>query len=266
MTKYGERFEAEMKIRNYSAKTIRAYLFYFHKFESFAGRHNYEPGEQIFRFLKLYEDKPATVKVCYACIKTFYRLVIHRDCPYVLDRPRRNKELPRVLSREEILIILSSVQNLRHRTMIAMLYGSGLRVSEVVDLRVRDVDLASFTLTVRRGKGRKDRVTLISRSLKEDLIYLMGDRSPREYLFKSINGRKYSIRTLQIVFEKACLKSRLEGKATCHTLRHSFATHLLENGTDVKTIKKMLGHSSVSSTMVYLHMAESRLSRIRSPL
>ena len=266
MVNYRERFEAELKIRNYSIKTIRAYLFYFQKFESFAGKNNYDPGEQIFQFLKLYEDRPATVKICYACIKTFYRLVIHRDCPYVLDRPRKNKALPRILSREDILHILSAVQNLSHRTMIAMLYGSGLRVSEVVDLRVRDVDLNAMTLMVRLGKGKKDRITLLSSSLKDDLLYLMGDRSPREYLFKTITGRKYSVRTIQIVFEKACLKSGLEGKATCHTLRHSFATHLLENGTDVKTIKKMLGHSSINTTMVYLHIAESRLSQIRSPL
>ncbi|MDC7220996.1 MAG: tyrosine-type recombinase/integrase [Spirochaetales bacterium] len=266
MTYYYERFRTELKIRNYSPKTIKAYLYYFEKFEKFTTETSYDKGERIFQFLKRHENHPATVRICYASIKTFYRLVIRRECPYSLDNSRKLSGLPRVLCKNDIMKILGAIRNVQHRTMIAMLYGSGLRVSEVVNLRIRDLDFDSFTLTVRGGKGGKDRITLLSPSLKDNLEYLIGERSPREYLFKGYTGRKLTVRTLQIVFEKACLKTGLDGKATCHTLRHSFATHLMENGTDVKSIKNFLGHSSVNTTMIYLHVAESRLNSIKSPL
>ena len=266
MSEYIKRFESQMKIRNYSRKTIRSYLYYIEKFEEFARTSAYNPKERVFQFLKQFEDHPATVKLCYFSIKAFYKLAVHKECPYILDRAKTSKSLPRVLCREEIQKILTAIPNIRHRTMIAMLYGSGLRISEVVNLRVGDVDLETFTLTVREGKGKKDRITLLSKSLREPLEYIKGNRSPREFLFKTLRGCKYSTRTLQIVFEKACLKTRLNHKATCHTLRHSFATHLLEGGVDVKTIKTLLGHSSVNTTLVYLHVAESRMSRLESPL
>jgi len=266
MSEYLKKFETELRIRNYSRKTIACYLYYLEKFESFGRSTSLEPGERIFQFLKLFEEKPATVKLCYAAIKSFYKMVVHKDCPYVWDRARKVKSLPHVLNREEVLKILERIANIRHRTMVAMLYGSGLRIGEVVNLRIRDVDFDRMTLIVRGGKGNKDRYTLLSPAVQDPLVAIMGGREPGELLFKTITGKRYSTRTIQIVFERACGEAGLKGKATCHTLRHSFATHLLEAGTDVKTIKTLLGHSSVNTTMVYLHIAQTRLSPVRSPL
>jgi integrase/recombinase XerD len=169
------------------------------------------------------------------------------------------------LKKSEIDLIFEHITNLNHRTMMAMLYGSGLRVGEVVNLKIGHIDFESGLVAVRGGKGNKDRFTLLSPRLVTPLKQIMGNRSPAEYLFKTIRGHKYSVRTIQIVFTRALEKSGLTGKATCHTLRHSFATHLLENGVDIRSIGALMGHRSVKTTMTYLHVAQSRLSRIVSP-
>jgi integrase/recombinase XerD len=266
MSELTVRFQSELKIRNYSPNTISAYLYYIEKFTEFGHNHSYSPRDRIFYFLKNYEEKQAAVKIAYSSIKTFYKIVIHKDCPYVLDKNRRIKDLPSVLNKEDIITIINTISNVRHRTMIAMLYGSGLRISEVVNLKIRDVDFVTATVKIRRGKGYKDRYTLLSPTLIDPLKYLIEDRPPGEFLFKTLLGKKYSTRTIQVIFQKACQSSGLKIKATCHTLRHSFATHLMENGTNVKKIMELMGHSSVSTTMVYLHLAESRISQIKSPL
>lgn len=266
MEDYSELFRRELKLRNYSRATVSAYLRHFNHFIDFSESHPENPKERIASFLEEFSTHPETVKQAYCAIATFYRLVLKREPPYILNKIKHPKRLPQVLNNADILLILESISNIQHKTMISMLYGSGLRVSEVVNLSIKDVDFENLTLRVKRGKGKKDRITILSSLLIDSLQKIIGLREPKELLFRTIQKRKYSIRTVQVIFEKALQKTGNSGKGSCHTLRHSFATHLLEAGIDVRTIKDMLGHSSVKTTMIYLHIADVNQRNIRSPL
>ena len=150
--------------------------------------------------------------------------------------------------------------------MVALLYASGLRVSEVVTLKVKDIDLSALTIHVRNSKFHKDRFTILSQKLKNDLADIIKGRKPEEYLFISLHNKKYSVRTIQQILEKAVSKTSINRKATCHTLRHSFATHLKEKGIDLKSIQSLLGHKSIKTTTIYIHLAGPVEKHIKSPL
>ena len=162
-----------------------------------------QPEERIPLFLdscyKSYEEK----RIAYSAIRIFYKYVIKKKCPYTLDKPRRRKRLPAILSRKEILTILSQIKNKKHYLMIALLYASGLRVSEVVSLKVKDIDLQALTIHIRNSKHHTDRLTIFSNKLRYDLAVMIKDRRPEEYLFLTIYNKKYSIRTVQQILEKS---------------------------------------------------------------
>jgi site-specific recombinase XerD len=150
--------------------------------------------------------------------------------------------------------------------MIGMLYGSGLRVSEVCSIRVKDLDFIGLRLKIRDSKGNKDRITLLSSELVSDLLIITKDKIGEDYLFLTQSGSKYSVRTVQKVFTRALEKSKVRKSPTCHTLRHAFATHLVENGVDIKTVKQLLGHKSIKTTMIYIKLADVRTRDLVSPL
>lgn len=150
--------------------------------------------------------------------------------------------------------------------MISMLYGSGLRVSEVCVLKIKDIDFYKKKLKIRNSKGNKDRITLLSSMLLEDLHKITKGRRGEDFIFITQSGNKYSIRTVQKIFSNALVKSRIQKSSTCHTLRHSFATHLVEDGVDIKTVKGLLGHKSIKTTMVYVQLADPLTSELQSPL
>lgn len=150
--------------------------------------------------------------------------------------------------------------------MLSMLYGSGLRVSELVSLKIRDVNLEQFLLIINHGKGNKMRQTVISKSLYNPLLELMKDRGKDEYLFVSNKNSPYTKRTIQQIFYKAAEKAKLNKRGSCHTLRHSFATHLMEKGTNIKTLQRLLGHKSADTTMVYVHILALQDQKVESPL
>lgn len=266
MEDYLEQFRRELRLRNYSRATISAYLTHLKKYLVFSHINRSPPKTRIPIFLEKMEEHPEMLKQAYASISTFYRLVLHKDSPYVLNKIKTPKRIPQVLNKSDILEIIDAISNLQHKTMISMLYGSGLRVSEVVNLKIKDLNFENLTVQVKRGKGKKDRITIISPMLLEPLQKIMGDREPQDFIFITVQKRKYNIRTVQVIFEKALVKINKKGKGSCHTLRHSFATHLLEAGIDVRTIKDMLGHASVKTTMIYLHIADIHNRNIRSPL
>ncbi|MBN1412288.1 MAG: tyrosine-type recombinase/integrase [Spirochaetales bacterium] len=174
--------------------------------------------------------------------------------------------MPQTLSRQEILSILDTIPNKKHKLMMSFLYGSGLRLSEVINIRVQDINPIANTLRVNNSKAHKDRITIISDHILKDLLELIKDRKANSLVFETISGNKYSKRTVQLIFKKALLKSGIKKKATCHTLRHSFATHLVDNGVDIRNIKTLLGHKSVNTTMIYLHLTDPVFKNIKSPL
>lgn len=182
-----------------------------------------------------------------------------------LERPRREHRLPVVLSKEEVIRILVSIPNAKHRLLIALLYGSGLRVGELLRLRIEDIDGDRLQIRVRQSKGRKDRYVTLSYKLLGMLREYWKKYRPEGYLFPGQQSDMYSPTSIRKILWRACTRAGIRKQVTPHTLRHSFATHLLEDGTDIRYIQAMLGHRKPETTMIYTHVSRQSLSRIRSP-
>jgi site-specific recombinase XerD len=183
-----------------------------------------------------------------------------------IERPIRRHKLPEVFSKREVIEIISKTTNLKHRFMLSLLYGTGLRIGELIALKIKDIDGQRKMLFVREGKGLKDRMVPIGDGLLKHARDYYKAYQPKEYLFEGQYGGKYSSRSAQQVLKQAMKRAGIRKKGTLHTLRHSFATHLLESGTDIRYIQTILGHSSPKTTMIYTHISESSLGKIRSPI
>jgi integrase/recombinase XerD len=184
---------------------------------------------------------------------------------------RKKEHLPIFFSKEEIMKILDSTYNLKHRLILALLYSSGLRLSEVIHLKVKDISLEEFSLRVRLGKASKDRITVFSEKIISDLQVFLSGRKSGDILFPSNQSKDgkdsyLSPRTVELVFAKALKKSGVKKQGTPHDFRHSFATHLLESGTDIHFIQKLLGHKNLSTTSIYTKLANPKLAGVKSPL
>lgn len=265
MSDYCGTFLRELKNRGYAPNTLRAYGASLERFLEFKAKTSFTPAERISRFLATY-DSPEPRRIAWSAIRLFYGLVLRTTCPYTMGKMRPRHRLPSFLDRSDVLLLLSKIRNPRHRLMIAMLYGSGIRLGELVRLRIRDIDFRSLSFRVVNAKQNKDRITVFSQSLVDDLSALVRGRGADEYVFLTKNHRPYHRRTVQAIFARAYQASGIQKHASCHTLRHSFATTLLENGIDIRAIKDLLGHQSVKTTMIYLHVTERSARKIRSPL
>lgn len=178
-----------------------------------------------------------------------------------------SETLPVVLSKEEVKRLLSCTDNLKHRELLGMLYGSGLRMNESRMLKLTDIDSHRMQVHVRQGKGRKDRYVVLSRLLLKGLRQHYRENKPRVYLFEGQTpGKPMGERSIQWIIDEAVQKAGIQKAATCHTLRHSFGTHLLENGADLFSVKEQLGHARIDSTLEYLHIAQVTPKRVESPL
>ncbi len=175
-------------------------------------------------------------------------------------------KLPVVLSRDEIERILNSILNEKHRLMVSLAYAGGLRVSEVIDLKIKDVNLSELTIHIKGAKGNKDRITVLPDKLVVDINSQISNRDINDLVFASERGGKLTTRTAQLIFEKALAKAGIQKEATFHSLRHSFATHLLENGVDVRYVQELLGHANIRTTQIYTKVTNPMLRNIKSPL
>ena len=201
-------------------------------------------------------------------ISFFCRHVLKR--PYVIPSvvyPRSSSKLPPVMSGQEIKALIDTVKNIKHRTVVMLLYSSGLRVSEISHLRITDIDSKNMRIKVVQGKGAKDRYTLLSQQVLLELRAYYIIYKPKEYLFNGSGaGRPLSVRSIQHLVQKALIQLGLDSKNyTVHTIRHSFATHLVDNGTDLHTVKELLGHSCLQTTMRYMHLTTKRIEGIVNP-
>ncbi len=187
--------------------------------------------------------------------------------PQKLVRPKKDKKLPTVLSKEEIIELLRVTRNIKHRTCLALLYSGGLRIGELLNLKIADIDVHRKQIFVRSGKGRKDRFVVLSQAVLPLLNNYLATYKPANYLFESQKGgNKYSPESIRAFLKRSCQKAGISKEVTAHTLRHSFATHLLENGTDIRYIQELLGHNSPKTTMIYTHVRKKDLLAITSPL
>ena len=273
-----EKFLEEIRLSNYSTNTRKHYsrcLNYASRWINFRHKLPIEKfNENILReyFLHLLEERglsDSSFHIYRSALVFYFKRVLEIDLATIYHRKRKSKKrLPQVLNKSEIEKILYSIFNLRHRLMITLMYCSGLRVSEVVKLKVTDLDTENLTLTIRSGKGGKDRISVLSETVIEALNELMRGKSANEYLFTphGKSGKHIHVRTVQTIFARALEESKVKKKASCHSLRHSFATHLLEGGVDLRFIQKLLGHASVKTTTVYTHVSRPVIKKIKSPL
>ncbi|MCD6495682.1 MAG: tyrosine-type recombinase/integrase [Candidatus Aenigmarchaeota archaeon] len=255
----------EMCSRGFRPKTKKTYLSVFRRYRKFAGTAISETGSaDVKRYLTLLNKRGASntsLNLILSALKFafgFYGKNLD------IRRPRKEKKMPAVLSRQEVKRIVGALENPKHRLMLRCIYGLGLRISELQNLKVRDIDFDRKVVRIENSKGARDRIVPLPASLTADLksfISLEGGT----YIFHGRNG-KVSLKTIQKVFEKALKKSGIKKKASAHTLRHSYATHLLENGTDIRIIQKLLGHSKLETTQIYTHVAGTTLERVKSPL
>lgn len=171
------------------------------------------------------------------------------------------------MSAEEIKTLIDSVTNIKHRTIIMLLYSSGMRLSEIADLKITDIDSKLMRIKIVQGKGAKDRFTILSQQVLLELRAYYLIYKPKEYLFNGDRpGKRYGMRSIQHLVQKALIKIGLDSKNySVHTIRHSFATHLVDNGTDLHTVKELLGHSSLQTTMQYMHLTSKRIKNIVNP-
>lgn len=185
---------------------------------------------------------------------------------YYVDRPMKEMRLPRVLSQEEVSALIEAITNVKHRCMISILYATGIRMSELLNLRWRDFDEARLQLFVDGGKGRKDRMTIVSKAVLAYTKYYISVYKPKNFLFEGPDGKKYSPGSVNKIISRSAYAARITKRPTAHTLRHSFATHLLEHKTDIRYIQVLMGHDSSKTTERYTHVTTKGFSEIRSPL
>lgn len=200
-------------------------------------------------------------------IKFYFEKVLRRDRGvYYIDRPKKEKTLPNVLSEDEVKRLFSVITNLKHKCILMLAYSSGLRVSEVVNVKVTDIDSKRMQIRISQAKGKKDRYTLLSPKYLVFLRKYFKEYRPKDWLFEGADRGKYSVRSVQAIMKEAVKRAGITKKVTAHTLRHSFATHLLERGTDLRYIQSLLGHESTKTTEIYTHITTKGFDQIRSPL
>lgn len=264
-----EKMLRELKILNYSIKTQNAYLRCVRDYVVFCGGKFSVDIEDIKNFLLLKEGEgsaPETRNVYLNAIRFFIKRILNIPVRLDIRFARRNLRLPVVLSHSEVLKIIGVIKNFKHRVLISLAYAAGLRVSEVVKLKIRDLDFDEKLVYVRNAKGGKDRISVLSENLISDLQALILDRSGDKHVFLSNRGGKLTTRTAQKIFANALNLTGMHKNATFHSLRHSFATHLLEGGTDIRYIQVLLGHKDIKTTQRYTKVSNNALRIIKSPL
>jgi len=268
-----EEFIKTLTLKNYSQNTIRTYKAMLSGFlEFYKGKDPLKISEEEIREFLLYLIEEKDVSMSYQnqainAIKFYYEQVLGRPVrSYYIQRPRRELKLPNVLSEEEVGSLIRSIQNLKHRTIISLIYSSGMRIGELINLRINEIDSGRMVIVIRQGKGKKDRISLLSIKILILLREYFKEYRPKEWLFEGQFGGQYSEQSIQKVFRAALEHAKINKRATVHTLRHSFATHLLERGTDLRYIQALLGHQSPKTTEIYTHITKKGLENIKSPL
>lgn len=200
-------------------------------------------------------------------IKFYYEIVMEMPNRfYSIERPAKVKQLPKVISMEEVKNMISCTSNIKHKCIISLLYSSGLRRAELIDLKLIDIDSKRMVINVRNGKGNKDRITILSKNLLLNLRIYFKEYRPKVYLFEGVKENQYSAESVLKIVNRAGKRAGIQKKVSPHMLRHSFATHLLENGTDLRYIQVLMGHSSTRTTEIYTRVAINNIKSIESPL
>jgi len=264
------KLKQEMKLRKFSPKTVRSYLYYITTVLKYANKNPKEINTEDLRaYLEKLSDEgrsASTLNTAYSALQFYFEKILRRKFFVNIPRAKTPKKIPEVFTKEEVKKILGTIQNVKHKLMLGVMYSSGLRVSEIVNVKVKDFDFSGKMLFIRGAKGAKDRTTILSEKVASVLEKYVKNKNSSDYVFESNRGGKLTERSVQKVFTEALTNSGIKKCASCHSLRHSFATHLLEAGTSIRYIQELLGHSRLETTQVYTKVANSNLQSIKNPL
>lgn len=264
------KLKQEMKLRRFSPKTVKSYLYYITAALKSANKGPKDINTQDLRgFLEKLADEgksTSTLNTAYSALQFYFEKILRRRFFMNIPRARMPKKIPEVFTKEEVGKILGVVQNVKHKLMLGLIYSSGLRVSEATNVKTKDFDFSGKLLFVRGAKGAKDRTTILSEKVAGVMEKYTKHKNPDDYAFESDRGGKLTERTIQKAFTKALESSGVKKCASCHSLRHSFATHLLEGGTDIRYIQELLGHARLETTQIYTKVAKNNLQDIKNPL
>lgn len=258
------KLEKELRLRNYSNKTIKGYLFSVNKLLAYSKNKGLNANTVEEYSLKYLNNKnPSTIAKDLFAIKFFFENILKEKLEIPI--PKRNKTLPDILTIEEIRKLVGVTNNPKHKLIIKLLYGTGLRVSEIVNLKNSEISFEENLIKVELGKGKKDRFVKLPESIKLELKAIY-DLTNSKYLFESPRGGKLTIKTIQSILKSSTTKAGIKKRVYPHLLRHSYATHLLESGTDLRIIQKLLGHSSIKTTQIYTQISQAQIKNVVSPL
>lgn len=272
---YLDKFNEILKLKRYSRNTIESYNFqlkiFIEKSIVFVEKpQNIKNKEILLTIINIIKSKnygASSQKQLIGAVSLFYKELFRRKIDFSTIYPsRKDYYLPIILSAKDVGKIIDSISNLKHKTIIMAIYGLGLRISEVINLKITDIDSNRMLVHIKNSKGNKDRVIMLPQKLLEQFRSYFKEYKPKIYLFEGQKGNRYTQSSIRKVFNNAKLKSKVNNKATVHTLRHSFATHLLENGTDIRIIKELLGHKSINTTLIYTRVSNKSIQNIKSPI
>jgi len=257
--------------KRYSESTMDTYVCFVLKFLKY---HEFRKNYKLTDVDRFVEAEIASKKYaisshrqCISALKHYFEFTEQEELDTSkLKRPNKSKYLPSVLSKEEVIDLLRHTRNLKHRCVLALIYSSGLRIGELINLQIADIDVDRKQILIRQAKGRKDRYVMLAESFLPLLYNYLQTYEPKRYLAEGYDHSRYSSSAIRSFLKDSCHRAGIRKKVSPHTLRHSFATHMLENGTDLRYIQELLGHSRPETTMIYTHVAQKDLMKIESPL
>lgn len=266
-----KKLETELKIRGFSEKTVNAYVYHCSNFLKFIGKDPADVSEADIKnyMAHLMSDKklkPSSVGLMLSSLKFFFSEIVGKDALSKVKHPKLEKKIPIVLTKDEVRKLLKTIKNFKHKVLVELMYSSGLRVSEAVSIKINDLDLNERMGVVRSGKGKKDRNILLSQILVNDLKELLKERKDENPYIFSFKESHIGVRHAQRIVKKAALNAGIKKRVFCHALRSSFATHLLDAGTDIRIIQELLGHANLNTTERYTKVSVEKLKTIKSPL
>lgn len=267
------KYKSTLTIKNYSDSTIQSYLNGLNKFLSFLKDREITSvhGKVLADFLMWCKNHEgygySSMKQMVASLRFLYEEVLRESIDFDFNiGMKKPSRIPVVLSVQEVERFLNSFSNIKHKAIFTLLYSAGLRIGELLNLKIYDIDSDRMQIRIQQGKGQKDRYSILSEKVLNLLRDYVKEYQPKEYLFEGQGSGKYSSSSIQALMRKHKKLSKINKKATPHTLRHSFATHLLDNGTDTRFIQELLGHKNISTTQIYTHVSSRSMKDVKSPI
>lgn len=264
------KFEVRMGIHGFSKRTQKSYLYYVKACLSWTKKSARDIQtsdiELYLNNLVKLDLSVSTLNTAYSALKYYFEGVLKRKFFVSLPRAKKSKKLPMVLSKKEILRMIEQTKNPKHRTMIELLYGTGMRVSELVRLKMFNIDFDRNLILIKQAKGDKDRIVPLPKKLRPILVLQKNLKKSVDFLFTNYSGGRLCEASVQKVVNNSAVRSGIQKKVSPHTLRHTFATHLLEAGTDIRYIQSLLGHANISTTQIYTKVASTVILGVKSPL